>query len=163
MINLKFIKKILLLGLFFSQNSFGQTFTNTATISIPDYPAPIISYPISVSGLPTTINSSFGLVGICFNINHTYVGDLVIQLQSPDGATIYIANRIGGENDNYTNTCVAENGINGNLCSGTPPFNGVWIPLESLNLLNNGQLLTIPSTSNLCVAPATILSKPDRT
>ncbi|MEP7168579.1 MAG: PKD domain-containing protein [Bacteroidota bacterium] len=118
--------------------AFSQTFTYTGFLAIPDN-GPEVCVPIVVSGLPTVINSSFGLSGFCFDVTHTYDSDLQIRLKSPNGNTIFIGNGVGGADDNFTNTCIAENGANGFLVNGTAPFTGTWIPLESLNLLNNGQ------------------------
>ncbi|HKR04332.1 MAG TPA: PKD domain-containing protein [Bacteroidia bacterium] len=118
--------------------ALSQTFTYTGNLSIPDN-ATEVCLPVVVSGLPTVINSSFGLSGMCFDITHTYDSDLQIRLKSPNGNSIFLANGVGGEFDNFTGTCIAENGVNGFLVNGSAPFTGIWIPLESLNLLNNGQ------------------------
>jgi PKD domain-containing protein/proprotein convertase P-domain-containing protein len=115
-----------------------QTFTYTGNFPIPDN-GPEVCVPVTVSGLPAVINSSFGLSGMCFDITHTYDSDLQIRLKSPNGNSIFIANGVGADLDNFTATCIAENGANGFLANGSAPFTGIWIPLESLNLLNNGQ------------------------
>lgn len=117
---------------------FSQTYTYISVQPIPDHGVEVC-VPIAVSGLPTAINNTFGLSGICFNITHTYDSDLEIRLKSPNGNTIFIAGNIGGDGDNFTNTCIAENGANGFLAQGAAPFTGIYIPLESLNNLNNGQ------------------------
>ncbi len=133
------MKKILLPFFFlFSVSSFSQTFTTSTVVQIPDN-GPEVFDSLVVSGLPASIDSAFGLSGLCFAITHTYVGDLEIRLKSPNGNTIFIANRIGGNGHNFTGTCLAENGANGFLANGSAPFTGSWIPLESLNQLNNGQ------------------------
>jgi PKD repeat protein len=133
------MKKILLsVFALFPLFALSQTFTYTGYFPIPDN-ATEVCVPITVSGLPTVINSSFGLSGFCFDITHTYDSDLQIRLKSPNGNSIFIANGVGGANDNFTNTCIAENGANGFLVNGAAPFTGIYIPLESLNMLNNGQ------------------------
>jgi hypothetical protein len=118
--------------------SIAQTFDTTAVVQIPDY-GPEVHDSLIVSGLPNTIDSTFGLAGMCFDITHTYDSDLLIRLKSPNGNSIFIANQVGGADDNFTGTCLAENGANGFLANGIAPFTGVYIPLESLNQLNNGQ------------------------
>jgi hypothetical protein len=123
----------------FSLTVIAQTFTSNLIVNIPDSPGPEVYDSVLVSGLPTIINSSFGLAGVCFNINHTFVRDLVLRLISPDGDTIIVANRVGDSGDNFTGTCLAQNGANGYLSDGYPPYTGTWIPQESLNLFNNGQ------------------------
>lgn len=134
------MKKILfLLCIAFPSFTFAQTFTSVDSVHIPDSPGPEVYDSVLVSGLPASIDSAFGLAEVCFNINHTYDQDLELRLKSPNGNTIFLANRVGGGDDNFLNTCLAENGANGYLVNGTAPFTGTWIPLESLNQLNNGQ------------------------
>src|SRR6185436_1670587 len=131
--------------------AFSQSFTYTGNLPIPDN-ATEVCVPVSVSGLPGVINSVFGLSGMCFDITHTYDSDLQIRLKSPNGNSIFLANAVGGSDDNFTNTCIAENGANGFLVNGAAPFTGIYIPLESLNLLNNGQ--NPNGTWLLCVTDA---------
>lgn len=133
------MRKILLAQLVaFPLLGWSQSFNYSGITPIPDN-GPQACVTITVSGLPTTINSSFGLSGVCFDITHTYDNDLQLRLISPNGNSIFIASNIGAEFDNFTNTCLAENGTNGFLAQGTAPFTGIYIPLESLNQLNNGQ------------------------
>ncbi|MCS6991029.1 MAG: PKD domain-containing protein [Chitinophagales bacterium] len=116
-----------------------QTFTNSIGGSIKEVNIQNF-FPIEVSGLPPVIDStSFGLVKVCFHIEHSYVGDLDVLLQSPDNTVINIANNYGGSQNNYYETCVAENATDGELADGVAPFYGTFYPNESLNLLNNGQ------------------------
>ncbi|MBK5285830.1 MAG: proprotein convertase P-domain-containing protein [Bacteroidia bacterium] len=104
---------------------------------IPDLTT--VQYPFNVSGLPTTINSTFGLENVCFDISHTYDGDLQIKLQSPDGTTIILSDRRGGGGDDFSGTCFRGNGAQGMISAGAAPFNGTYIPDGNLSLLNNGQ------------------------
>ncbi len=138
---IKRTKKIFLsvLVLLFSLTNFAQTFTSNLIINIPDAPAPEVYDSVFVSGLATSLSSTYGLAGVCFNIKHTFDRDLILRLISPQGDTIIIANRVGDARDNFTATCIAQNGVNGYLSDGYPPFTGTWIPLKSLNLFNNGQ------------------------
>ncbi len=124
---------------FFSLAVIAQTFTSNRVVNIPDSPGLEVYDSVLVSGLPTITSSTFGLSGVCFNINHTWDRDLVLRLISPNGDTIVIANRLGDSGDNFTATCLSQNGANGYLSDGYPPFTGTWIPQESLNHFNNGQ------------------------
>ncbi len=124
---------------FFYLTVGAQTFTSNLVVNIPDFPGPEVYDSVLVSGLPTSIDSTYGLAGVCINIIHTYDQDLVLRLISPNGDTITTANRIGGSGDNFTGTCLAENGANGYLSWGSAPYTGTWIPNESLNSFNNGQ------------------------
>ncbi len=131
-------KTILLLLGFLPGFAFSQTFTTTSVVLIPDN-GPEVYDSLVVSGLPSVIDSTFGLTGMCFDITHTWDADLKIRLKAPNGNTIFIANGIGHDGDDFTGTCIAENGATGYLENGSAPFTGIWIPLESLNQLNNGQ------------------------
>lgn len=113
-----------------------QTFYDSTWTHIAD--TAFVCVPISVSGLPSQINSSFGLTSVCFNITHTSVSDLFIHLAPPAGSSITLAGGVGGAGQNFTNTCVAMNAAN-YIATGTAPFTGTYIPQQSLNLLNNGQ------------------------
>ena len=104
---------------------------------IPDLTT--VQYPFYVSGLPNTINSSYGLENVCFDISHTYDSDLQISIKSPDGTTILLSDRRGGAGDDFSGTCFRGNGAQGMISNGTPPFPGVYIPDGNLSLINNGQ------------------------
>ncbi len=114
-----------------------QTFSNSSTLNIPDLGA-VVEVPVIVSGLPGQINTIFGLRSACINVVHTYDADLVIKLRSPDGTVIELASGAGNSGDNFSNTCLAEDGAM-YISSGTPPFIGSYFPMQSLNLLNNMQ------------------------
>jgi subtilisin-like proprotein convertase family protein len=115
-----------------------QTFTNTTVTGIPD-DGSTISIPITVSGLPTSINSSYGLGSVCLTIVHTYDSDLELKLKSPDNSTVILFSGVGSAGDNFTSTCLANNGINGYITNGVAPFTGSYVALNSLNLFNNNQ------------------------
>src|SRR6266436_5481193 len=101
------MKKILpvIFLLLASQIKAQLSFVTSAGGPILD-PPNIEFFPIEVAGLPNAIDTSFGLVSVCFNIVHTYDGDLDLRLQSPDGTVIELSNNNGGSGDNYTSTCV---------------------------------------------------------
>ena len=84
---------------------FAQTFSNTT--GGPIYDTSTVSYPIVVSGLPSVIDTNFGVCTICFNINHTYVSDIDVKLKSPAGTTVVLSNNNGGGGQNYTGTCLS--------------------------------------------------------
>lgn len=134
------MKQILLyVFIFLSFFVNGQTFTNSSGGSIPDNNTQVC-FPVTVSGLPTQIDTSaFGLVQVCINVTHTYIGDLKIWLKSPDGDSILLVNHNGGGADDFSNVCFAANGADGAISAATAPFSGTYAPLESTNLLNNLQ------------------------
>lgn len=129
-----------------SLTMYSQTFYDSTYVPIPDTSS--VCVPITVSGLPSQMDTSFGLASVCFNITHTFDGDLVIRLKSPNGTFITLANNVG-MGQNFTNTCLAMNGANGNIANGSSPFTGTFIPQESLNNINDGQ--NPNGVWNLCI------------
>jgi subtilisin-like proprotein convertase family protein len=124
--------------IFYSISSYSQVFTNTTRTSIPD--ASVAIYvPITVSGLPSLINSTFGLKKICINMRHTYIGDLRVELLAPTGGdSMKISDRNGGGNDITTNLCfheTAPNFIVNYPILGATDYYGV----ESINVVNTGR------------------------
>ena len=81
------MRKSLLLNLFviLCFLSKAQTFSNNTSTSIPDVNA-TIEIPINVSGLPTALNTGFGLTNVCLNLTHPFIGELTIVLKAPTGA-----------------------------------------------------------------------------
>ncbi len=132
------MKKVLTFLFLLPFSVFSQTFSTNTIVHIPDLGGPQYDSLI-VSGLPTTIDSTFGLAGVCLDINHTYVGDLTIRLKSPNGNSLFLVDRVGGGGNDFSGTCLAENGSSGLISNGTAPFTGTYIPFETLNQLNNGQ------------------------
>ncbi len=95
--------------------------------------------PIQVSGLPTKTDTGFGIENIQLTLHHNRVSDLKIQLQSPDGSTIWVTNRNGGlEGKNYMHTTFQQYGKNGLVNKAKPPFTGNYTPDGELSSLNNG-------------------------
>lgn len=119
-----------------SYSAFCQTFTGG---SGPINDNATIDIPVSVSGLPTTIDTmNFGLETVCINLDHTYDADLTVWIVAPDGTTGLLFSNVGGGDDNFTNTCLNADAA-ASLSSGTAPFTGTFNPLGQMGLVNNGQ------------------------
>ena len=131
------IKLTTLLFLFFSVSIFSQTFSGTGgTISDDGLNNDFL---INVSGLnPNALNGTHGLVSVCFNITHTYDSDLNINLIAPDGTDIMLLSYVGGSGDDFTNTCLSQSAST-SIVSGSPPFTGIFKPMNTLGNVNNGQ------------------------
>ena len=113
----------------------GQTFTSTPESTITDFSC--TEFNISVTGVGTVMNSSFGLEEICIDISHTYVSDLTIWLRSPQGTEVLLSEKNGGDGDHYTMTCF--DGVSGtSIASGSPPFTGSFLAEEHIGLFNGG-------------------------
>lgn len=92
------------------------SFTNSTSASITSNAT--INSTINTSGLSTA-----SLTSICFNINHTFVGDLDIYLICPSGAVLELSTDNGGGGDNFTNTCFnLTSSINVSNLANTAPF-----------------------------------------
>jgi subtilisin-like proprotein convertase family protein len=131
------MKKLLsLLTAFCGVFSFAQTFNGSGG-TIQDNQT--LTRTIVVSGLPTVLNqNTFGLEQVCFDIDHTWDADITMSLQSPDGTEIQLFSDVGGDGNDFNNTCLnqlASSSIN----TGSAPFNGSYKPISSLGILNNGQ------------------------
>jgi subtilisin-like proprotein convertase family protein len=115
-----------------------QTFTQSVPSLIPDNNT-LTFYPLTVSGLPATIDSTnFGLLSACVNVNHNFMGSLDAYIKSPDGTLIKLSNNRGGGGRNFTNTCFKEDGAIP-IGQGLAPFTGTFIPEQTINAANNGQ------------------------
>lgn len=131
------MKKILLVSMLFACVVYSQTFTGgTGTITDD---GSVVNFTCNVTGVtPTTIDTNFGLVRVCFNINHTWVSDLNAKLISPDGTEFSLFNGIGGDGDNFTSTCL-EHDATTSIGSSSAPFTGTFVPQGRMGNMNNGQ------------------------
>ena len=132
------MKKItLLLLLVLPLFLFAQSFSGTTGAITDDNQAN--EYSAVVSNLAaTSLNANLGLVTVCLDITHTYDSDLVIKLVSPNGTMITLFSGIGGDGDDFTNTCLSQSSTT-SISSEIAPFTGVFSPQESLANMNNNQ------------------------
>ncbi len=126
-----------------------QTFTNSTGGAIPDAPpngvGTLTCFPVTVSGVGN-INGTYGLSGVCMTITHTWVEDLQIYLEAPDGMRIYLVSGNGGDGGtssgvNFTNTCFSQTAAT-SIATITPagnPYTNTFTPLTSIGYVNNGQ------------------------
>lgn len=107
------------------------TFANNTTMNIPDNNTQGINSTIQINNASTVQASE--IISITVNIQHTYVGDLVLQLRAPDNSSIMLCNRRGGSGDNFTNTVFAMNGLMpiSQVTNAHAPFTGTFIPEQS--------------------------------
>jgi hypothetical protein len=116
--------------------SFAQTFTGGGgAISYID----TSRYNIVVSGLPTSINNSFGLVSLKLNAVHGHIRDIDCFLVAPDGTFIEITTDNGGTNGaDFTNTVFRDDAPT-SITTATGPCTGTFLPEGYLNSSNNNQ------------------------
>ena len=116
-------------GIFGSNNDdvLGTTFSHLSyAASIASLP--IADYKITISTLNVTdTNPILGDFEIDLNltIKHTYLGDLIINLMSPNGRIINIKKRYScGSNDNLISTIFTSDSNKPAIEIGTPPYTG---------------------------------------
>ncbi|HEU4733785.1 MAG TPA: proprotein convertase P-domain-containing protein [Kofleriaceae bacterium] len=91
------------------------TFSSTnVPLSIPDNNATGITSNNSVTGSGNVFSMTLSL-----NITHTFIGDLVVTLISPDGTQFVVSNRQGGSTDNLVINNMAITAFNGLPAAGT--------------------------------------------
>lgn len=131
-------KNYFLIALFLILNSaFSQTFSgSTGAISDDGQPN---EYTLTASGLSaSTLTNSYGLTQVCLNLTHTWDSDLNVFLVAPDGTSVNLFSGVGGDGDNFTNTCLNQSAIT-SINAGSPPYTGTFKPQETLGNVNNGQ------------------------
>lgn len=117
--------------------SVAQTFPDTFNLPIPD-DGNIGFYDIEVSGLPTATGADFGVETVCFNLTHTWNGDLVISLISPNGTEVELSSDNGGDTDGYINTCINADADLG-IWDASWPYTGTFKPEGFMSAFQNGQ------------------------
>ncbi len=126
--------------------SAGRSFTTAAT-SCGTFAADDTPIVITTAGGVTytsviTIQDDLTIndVNVTINIDHTYVSDLNISLQSPNGTIVDLTFGNGGSGDNYTDTVFDDAGATA-ITSGSPPFTGTFIPEGTLADFNGEMTL----------------------
>jgi subtilisin-like proprotein convertase family protein len=95
-------------------------------------------FGVNVTGMPATIDTSFGLARVCFSITHSNTSHLQMQLVSPSGKVVCLFSGIGWDGDNYSSTCLGGQSLPLIYDAGAP-FTGSFRPAQSLGHMNNGQ------------------------
>lgn len=88
-------------------------YENTTPVELPDNDANGIESTIEVTDDVTV----FGVTANV-DISHTWIGDLIVSLMSPDGTEVVMHNRSGGSADDLVETYEL-NGFNGEMAMGT--------------------------------------------
>lgn len=95
------------------------------------------SSDITVSG----ISGVWEVESVCINIDHTYVGDLIIYLKDPCGNLVLLVKDIQSSKG-LKNTCFSPSATT-SISNGTAPYTGSWIPVGGAGIWN-----TLTSCSN---------------
>ncbi len=141
---------ILLLFLFVSSDGFAESFRFNSMergVNIPEYSSikfsdksnQHLTIHIPVNLLHKSIDKGFGIEKVQLSITHPYISDIKVVLKSPDGTEVWLTNRNGKEGKDYRETIFKQNGFNGPISQGKPPFLGEYQPEGFLAHVNNGQ------------------------
>ena len=127
---------------FCSESTFSETFSFKTTtiscveVSAKDLPKNIADASESVKGITTaSINLNYNLpiqdLDIMIDIEHTYLEDLTIYLESPDGIQYILTSELGDSKNDYSNT-VFDQEATQSISAGIPPFTGNFRPLQNI-------------------------------
>ena len=110
---------------------------NNTPVSIPDANTNGVQSTINVSGM----SGALGKLTVSLHILHPAVGDLVIELISPDGTTIALAKNQGAAGDNYGTACspfssrtTFDDNAQFPISVANPPYVGTFRPDEPLDV-----------------------------
>jgi large repetitive protein len=120
------------------------------SVAIPDDdPVGVtVSHTVSGFGAGATLGGTVSLSSVCFAINHTWVGDLIVQLRAPDGTTITLLDRPGVPNSTFgcsgndINACVVTgtgNEMEGVCAAAVPTISGTFTAFNGADLDNINQ------------------------
>lgn len=96
---------------------------------------PIQDYRNTISKIQVGANFTISDLNVTVNLDHTYVGDLVITLKSPSGKVATLFKRRGGEGNNLAGTVFDDEAAN-RLNSGQAPFTGSFKPESPLSIFD---------------------------
>jgi subtilisin-like proprotein convertase family protein len=98
-----------------------------------------ISSALTVAGVCPNVITNGTFIDVTVNITHTWVGDLVIFLRSPNGTNFLLSSRNGGLGINYTGTHFITTAIT-NITAGAAPFTGNFLPEAAFSALNGSPI-----------------------
>ncbi|VAW39453.1 Extracellular ribonuclease precursor [hydrothermal vent metagenome] len=84
-----------LTGSYSTGSNAGEVFSSTSNVNIPDNNSTGATSNISVNRTGAANN-----IKVSYNIIHTYIGDLSVQLVDPTGSVVTLRNRSGGSANN---------------------------------------------------------------
>lgn len=93
---------------------------------IPDGGSIVSSVNVGGSGLAKGVTVSLG------ELDHTYDGDLKVELIGPDGTDVVLVNRRGAAGHNFVNT-VFSDAASQPITAGSAPFTGTYRPEQALS------------------------------
>lgn len=123
----------LLCATFTSISAQEVTFTGdlgpTGTGAIPDDGGTVgATFTCVVEGVGKL--EKFNFLNMHMDISHSWISDITATLISPAGTRLKLVDGLGDDGDNYSNTTFTQTAEK-NIQSGSPPFEGEWLPQET--------------------------------
>jgi uncharacterized repeat protein (TIGR01451 family) len=127
---------------------------NNSPVAIPDANTNGVESLLNVSGF----DGALGKVNVSLHLTHTYVGDLRVELISPEGIRIALSRNQGGRGTNFGVSCspfsartTFDDNAPQSLAQGNAPYVGVYRPDEPLDVLTGKSGVAINGTWRLRV------------
>lgn len=108
------------------------------------------SNTIAVSGIPA--GAVIYRVDIGLNVTHSNIGDMIFNIQAPNGNRLNLINRRGGTGDHLVNTVISSDGVT-SLSSASAPFTGTFKADAGNNITAGGNASNVTSFTNLYGTP----------
>ncbi len=105
-------------------------FVNEQPVAIDPGPPNTIQSEIVVTGLG---EAAIENLEVHVDIDHTWTGDLLIELRSQDGTKVILVDREGGSRDDFRNT-IFRMDAQTSITDGRPPFRGTFRPEGDLQV-----------------------------
>jgi len=120
-----------------------QTFTGDnlgAGISNTN-PTTLSNASVTTPGVIGSAIGEYAIDNVLIDINHTFDGDMDIQLVAPSGASMILSDNNGSSGDNYSVT-VFDDDSAAPIGDHTAPFNGTFAPDMAMNSSFAGEDIT---------------------
>ncbi len=124
-----------------------ETATFNTPTPIPDGDSLGLSIPFTVSGINgTALGTDVNVGSVCLDVTHTWIGDLIVSLESPNGTVIELINRPGVPADPFgcggdnIDACFEPGTGNPaeDVCSDLPALGGTFTAVADLSGLDDG-------------------------
>jgi len=120
---------------------------------LPDGSGVAYSTQINLAGFPAqNIAAGTDISQVCVNMEHSYIGDLTIELTCPTGTTLMLSSTFGGAG--FGNTFLGDALDDGSLTPGVGfdycwDMTAAWGTMDQENVLNNWIPATISPVNNV--------------
>src|SRR5687767_15275432 len=128
-------KLCLLLSFSFALQNTAQIFTGTGG-AISN--GAVTKFQATVSGLPVTLDSLYGIEKVCIDLVHPVVEELHITLRSPAGIEVELTGMKSCKGANFSTTCF-NNAEPVSVTIAGAPHNGTFRPVGNLGRFNAQQ------------------------